>query len=112
MAPSGYGRPMEIHGTANDGTARLELRGELDIGTAPVLEDAVDRALEDGCREVVLDLGPTTLLDSSGLGALIRAARTVGDRHGTMAVVSPPGSEARLVIEMSRTGSIVGLRDD
>jgi anti-sigma B factor antagonist len=111
MAPSGYPRPMEIHGTANDGTARLELRGELDIGTAPVLEDAVDRALEDGCREVVLDLGPTTLLDSSGLGALIRAARTVGDRHGTMAVVSPPGSEARVVIEMSRTGSVVGLRD-
>ena len=103
MAPSGYPRPMEIHGTANDGTARLELHGELDIGTAPVLED--------GCREVVLDLGPTTLLDSSGLGALIRAARTVGDRHGTMAVVSPPGSEARLVIEMSRTGSVVGLRD-
>ncbi len=103
---------MEIRGTNSDGTARLELHGELDIGTAPVLEDAVDRALEDGCRDVVLDLGPTTLLDSSGLGALLRAARTVGDRHGTMAVVSPPGSEARLVIEMSRTGSVVGLQDD
>ncbi len=103
---------MEIRGTNSDGTARLELHGELDIGTAPALEDAVDRALEDGCRDVVLDLGPTTLLDSSGLGALLRAARTVGDRHGTMAVVSPPGSEARLVIEMSRTGSVVGLQDD
>jgi anti-sigma B factor antagonist len=103
---------MEIRGTNSEGTARLELHGELDIGTAPVLEDAVDRALEDGCRDVVLDLGPTTLLDSSGLGALLRAARTVGDRHGTMAVVSPPGSEARLVIEMSRTGSVVGLQDD
>jgi anti-sigma B factor antagonist len=103
---------MEIRGENSDGTARLELHGELDIGTAPVLEDAVDRALEDGCRDVVLDLGSTTLLDSSGLGALLRAARTVGDRHGTMAVVSPPGSEARLVIEMSRTGSVVGLRDD
>jgi anti-sigma B factor antagonist len=112
MAPSGYACAMEIRGTASDGTARLELHGELDIGTAPVLEDAVDQALEDGCREVVLDLGPTTLLDSSGLGALLRAARTVGDRHATMAVVSPPGSEARLVIEMSRTGSVVGLRDD
>ncbi len=103
---------MEIRGTNSDGTARLEHHGELDIGTAPVLEEAVVRALEDGCRDVVLDLGPTTLLDSSGLGALLRAARTVGDRHGTMAVVSPPGSEARLVIEMSRTGSVVGLQDD
>ena len=58
----------------------------------------------------MLDLGPTTLLDSSGLGALVRAAREVDARKAKMAVVSPPGSEARVVIEMSRTGSVVGLR--
>ena len=103
---------MEIRSSRSEGTARLELHGELDIGTAPKLHEAVDRALKDGCREVVLDLGPTTLLDSSGLGALLRAAREVDARRATMAVVSPPGSEARLLIEMSRTGSIVGLRDE
>ena len=102
---------MEIRSSHRDGTARLELRGELDIGTAPKLDEAVDRALDEGCREVVLDLAGTTFMDSSGLGALIRAARTVDARQGRMAVVSPPGSEARVVIEMSRTGSVVGLRD-
>jgi anti-anti-sigma factor len=102
---------MEIRSSRNDGTAHLELHGELDIGTAPKLDEAVEQALDDGCREVVLDLGPTTLLDSSGLGALVRAAREVDARKATMAVVSPPGSEARVVIEMSRTGSVVGLRD-
>jgi anti-sigma B factor antagonist len=102
---------MEIRSSREEGTARLELHGELDIGTAPELESAVDEALGDGCREVILDLGPTTLLDSSGLGALIRAAREVDARQAKMAVVSPPGSEARVVIEMSRTGSVVGLRD-
>ena len=102
---------MEIRSSRREGTARLELHGELDIGTAPKLDEAVEQALEDGCREVVLDLGPTTLLDSSGLGALVRAAREVDARKAKMAVVSPPGSEARVVIEMSRTGSVVGLRD-
>ena len=102
---------MEIRSSRSEGTAHLELHGELDIGTAPELDRAVDEALDDGCRDVVLDLGPTTLLDSSGLGALIRAAREVDARRGKMAVVSPPGSEARVVIEMSRTGSVVGLRD-
>jgi hypothetical protein len=29
-----------------------------------------------------------------------------------MSVRSPPGSEARVVIEMSRTGGILGLRDE
>jgi len=102
---------MEIRSTRDEGTARLELHGELDIGTAPKLDEAVEQALDDGCREVVLDLGPTTLLDSSGLGALVRAAREVDARRAKMAVVSPRGSEARVVIEMSRTGSVVGLRD-
>jgi len=102
---------MEIRSSRHDGTAHLELRGELDIGTAPELDAAVDRALDDGCRDVVLDLGPTTLLDSSGLSAVIRAARAVDAQRGKLEVVSPPGSEARVVIEMSRTGSIVGLRD-
>jgi anti-sigma B factor antagonist len=102
---------MEIRTSRSEGTARLELHGELDIGTAPKLDEAVEDALDAGCREVVLDLGPTTLLDSSGLGALVRAAREVDARKARMAVVSPPGSEARVVIEMSRTGSVVGLRD-
>jgi anti-sigma B factor antagonist len=102
---------MEIRSSHTEGTARLELHGELDIGTAPKLDEAVEDALDAGCREVVLDLGPTTLLDSSGLGALVRAAREVDARKAKMAVVSPPGSEARVVIEMSRTGSVVGLRD-
>ena len=102
---------MEIRSSREEGTARLELHGELDIGTAQELDRAVDEALGDGCREVILDLGPTTLLDSSGLSALIRAAREVDARQARMAVVSPPGSEARVVIEMSRTGSVVGLLD-
>jgi anti-anti-sigma factor len=102
---------MEIRSSRTEGTAHLELHGELDIGTAPKLDEAVEEALDAGCREVVLDLGPTTLLDSSGLGALVRAAREVDARKAKMAVVSPPGSEARVVIEMSRTGSVVGLRD-
>jgi anti-sigma B factor antagonist len=103
---------MEIRTSETGDAQRMELRGELDIGTAPELEQAVERALEEGCREVVLDLTGTTLLDSSGLGALLRAKRTVDARQGSMSVHSPPGSEARVVIEMSRTGGILGLRDD
>jgi anti-sigma B factor antagonist len=102
---------MVVRSSHSEGTARIELHGELDIGTAPKLDEAVAEALDAGCREVVLDLAGTTLMDSQGLGALIRAARTVDARRGTMTVVSPPGSEARVVIEMSRTGSVVGLRD-
>jgi anti-sigma B factor antagonist len=102
---------MEIRSSRREGTACLELRGELDIGTAPALDEAVSGALDDGCREVVLDLAGTTFIDSAGLGALLRAARTVDARKAKMAVRSPPGSEARVLLEMSRTSGVVGLQD-
>jgi anti-sigma B factor antagonist len=102
---------VEIRTTMDGDATRMELIGELDIGTGPVLEEAVSRALDEGAREVLIDLGGTTFLDSSGLGSLIRAARSVDATRGTMSVLSPPGSEARVVIEMSRTGDIVGLRE-
>jgi anti-sigma B factor antagonist len=89
----------------------MELVGELDVGTGPDFEDAVVRAVRDGARDVVVDLGRTTFMDSSGLGSLIRAARSVDAARGTMTVLSPAGSEARVVIEMSRTGDVVGLQD-
>jgi anti-sigma B factor antagonist len=102
---------MEIRTSRSEGAARLELHGELDLGTAPVLDEAVEEVLDGGCRDLVLDLGGTTFLDSSGLGALMRVRRAADEHQARMAVVSPPGSEARVVIELSRTAGIVGLRD-
>jgi anti-sigma B factor antagonist len=102
---------MEIRSTKSESATRMELRGELDIGTAHEVEQAVERCLDEGTREVVLDLTGTTLLDSSGLGALIRAKRTVDARQASMTVHSPHGSEARLVIEMSRMGGALGLQE-
>jgi len=103
---------MEILRSGEGGQARMEVVGELDIATGPQLDEAIDRALDEGARDVVLDLGRTTFLDSAGMGALIRAVRSIDQQGGRMTVVSPHGSEARLVIEMARIGNIVGLRDD
>jgi anti-sigma B factor antagonist len=102
---------MQLRSSRDGGTARLDVVGELDIAGGPAFDEAIGSALADGCREVVVDLAETTLLDSAGLGALLRAARAVDERGGSMTVLSPPGSEGRLVIEMARIGDIVGLRD-
>jgi anti-sigma B factor antagonist len=102
---------MEIRSTDAGGAAVMEVIGELDVGTGPELEQAVTKALDAGFRDVVVDLGGTTFMDSAGLHALIRSARRVDATRGSMTVLSPPGSEARVVIEMSRTADVVGLRD-
>jgi anti-sigma B factor antagonist len=102
---------MDVRTSVEDDSARLEVGGELDIAAAPALEREVERVLDSGHRDVTLDLAQTTLLDSAGLGALVRAAQEVHRRDGRMAVDSPPGSDARLVIQLSGTGPAIGLRD-
>jgi anti-sigma B factor antagonist len=91
------------------GGVRLVVEGELDLAGAPMLDEALERALGEGHDDIAVDLAGTTLLDSTGLGALIRAARTVRERGGRIAVHAPRGSDARLVIGISGTGSVVGL---
>ena len=61
----------------------LELAGELDLATAPKLEDELRRVEGDGPSVIVLDLRPLAFMDSSGLRALLAAdgrAREAGRR--------------------------------
>jgi anti-sigma B factor antagonist len=52
---------------------RLTPIGELDIATAPVLQDAFDAVFVDGGPEIiVVDLSELTFMDSTGLHLLVR----------------------------------------
>jgi len=90
----------------------LEVEGELDMVTGETLTKAVRGVLEQGAAKVRIDLTPTTFVDSAGLAALVRAANEVRERRGELQVMSPKGSEARVFIELSGTGSVLGLADD
>jgi anti-sigma B factor antagonist len=52
---------------------RLVLYGELDLYTAPQLDDELVRAEGEKWPELVLDLCPLDFMDSSGLRLLLRA---------------------------------------
>jgi anti-sigma B factor antagonist len=52
----------------------LTLDGELDVATAPLLQQPVDRALR-GNGVVVIDLSGLRFIDSSGLNVLVLAER-------------------------------------
>jgi anti-anti-sigma factor len=67
---------LRIHTAVKDGRHVLTLSGELDIGSAQVLEDAVEEACASGAKELVLDLCSIDFMDSMGLRALLHARRT------------------------------------
>ncbi|HKB19424.1 MAG TPA: STAS domain-containing protein [Gaiellaceae bacterium] len=56
-----------------EGGTRIELRGELDVATAPELQRVADEVL-DASGDVWLDCSALTFADSSGLNSLTRLA--------------------------------------
>jgi anti-anti-sigma factor len=60
----------------------LELHGELDLSTCPALEAALERAEQTRTESLVLDLSNLQFVDSTGLRAILAAARRNADGNG------------------------------
>src|SRR5215212_1986782 len=65
----------------------LRILGDVDIATAPQLQEAVIAALERGATSMALDLSGVAYLDSIGLGALISARKRTAERGGTVYLI-------------------------
>ena len=81
--------------------AIVNVRGELDIATAPDLVVALEAASQQSTDRVVVNLLDTSFIDSTGLTTLFRAHKSFEDRDGAFAIVCGPGNiEVRRVIEL------------
>ena len=79
------------------GIALLQVAGEVDSLSAPVLDEAVDRLLAEPADTLVLDLTGVTFLASSGLAVLIRAQRVADERARTLRVVTATRAVLRVL---------------
>jgi anti-anti-sigma factor len=86
-----------MHSVTVDRSAAVAVvvgRGELDAYSAPDLEAAfADVGAE---ARVVVDLDSVSFLDSTALGAVVRALREVDKRGGRARVVLPSGPARRI----------------
>ena len=80
----------------------VSIEGELDLHTAPELEQALGTILARGGRSVVVDLAGLEFIDSAALAALLRALPRFRARGGRFLLVT----EDRRVL---RTLEITGL---
>jgi anti-anti-sigma factor len=62
---------MRVRAERGEGGVVLRLEGELDISSAPQVEQAVESQLAGGARQVVIDLRALSFIDSSGLRLFI-----------------------------------------
>ena len=70
-----------------DGMTVVEVGGEIDVYTAPQLRTALNDAIADGARDLVVDMGGTDFLDSTGLGVLVGCLKRVRSLDGELRLV-------------------------
>ena len=77
--------------------AVISATGEIDAGNADEVGDAVEAALADGHRRILLDCAQVTFIDSSGLGMLVRSHRRAEAAQATFAVVRASTHTRKLI---------------
>lgn len=82
--PESFSVRTEKHGDA----AVVVPTGELDLATAPALEEALQNAFHAGSERVVLDLRELEFIDSSGLRTLLTARRQADAAHAQFSLVA------------------------
>lgn len=76
----------------------VRVTGELDLYTAPQLENELETLIRADAMHVLVDLSDVPFLDSSGLAVLVAAARRLGRDRFALAGL---GLESRRVIEIT-----------
>ncbi|MFE7960506.1 MULTISPECIES: STAS domain-containing protein [unclassified Streptomyces] len=84
--------------------AVLQVSGELDLVTSPVLRQRVHDVVAEGRHSLVLDLSQVQFCDSSGVGVLIAARRLLRSCQGRLRLVLP----AQGAVDGSHVNRVLG----
>lgn len=92
-----------------DGTAIIVLRGEHDLATVRLVEDALGRARSAG--PVVVDLTDAAFIDSSIISVLVRYGHQVdgGRAWSQLALVVPPECFVRRILLLVSIDEVVPI---
>ena len=89
---------MEISSEKTGRTLVVRVAGELDLDTAREFRARIDADLDRfGSRDLVLDFGLVSFVDSSGLGAILGRYRRVTEKGGTVVLCRPVDHVRRLL---------------
>jgi anti-sigma B factor antagonist len=102
---------MKLKTTEDGRVTIVTLEGDLVIGEPEsTFKKTVTRLLEEGRIHLLVDLKGVRFLDSSGLGALVRAL-TNSQKEGGQTKLVNAGPQIRKLLEMTKLDSVFELHD-
>ena len=103
---------MKIEARHVHGVTILEPKGKITIGVGDVaLREAVHEALEAGARNILINLGGVTTIDSSGIGELVSAYTTVTNRGGKLKLYNLPAKVSD-ILQITQLISVFEIFDE
>lgn len=97
---------IEFLTTKVDGGTVITPRGRLDMMAATELRSLVTEAVGSGSPRLVVDLGETQFIDSSGLGALIAGLKTTRQAGGDLRIARPT-EQVQMVLELTQMNTVM-----
>jgi anti-sigma B factor antagonist len=103
---------MEISERTSGNVTIIGLSGKLNLGDATQrLHDKVNSLIQQGQKNIILNLDEVTSVDSGGLGELVRTLTTMHKHGGSLKVANLPKRVQDLLV-MTRLVTVFETFDD
>ena len=92
----------------------IELGGEVDLYTAPEFKERLVQVIEDGKKNLVVDLSKATFIDSTTLGVLVGCVKRLRPSGGSLALVCTDQNISKIfeITGLDRVFPIHGSREE
>jgi anti-anti-sigma factor len=99
---------VEITTATRDGATILTVAGRIDTATAPALEQAINKEIENGNKKILLNFSAVTYISSGGLRVLLATAKKLknpGDRFALCSLAA----EVNKILKLAGFTSIFSI---
>ena len=86
----------------------IDLRGELDIYTAPRLKGVLSDLVSQGNYQLLVNVAQVEMVDSAGLGVIIGGLKRCRERNGSLVLIAPAGRVLQS-LEITRLNKILDI---
>jgi anti-sigma B factor antagonist len=103
---------MKIKTRQVDGVIIMDCSGRITLGEGSVqLRDAVRDLLAKGSKQILLNLGDVTYIDSSGIGELVSAYTTVRNQGGDLKLLNLT-KKVHDLLQITKLYTVFDVKDD
>ena len=103
---------MKIKTRQVDGITIMDCSGRITLGEGSVtLRDAVRDLLGKGSKQILLNLGDVTYIDSSGIGELVSAYTTVKNQGGDLKLLNLT-KKVHDLLQITKLYTVFDVKDD